>query len=220
MGAITTGEVVLKLRLDTKDALAEYNRFLASAKGGAVGLGVGGGGGTVPHGVGAFGGGGGGGAPGGGFLQGALGGMSAGGMALGLVGGAAAAVGGAFLAPGALDIAKGVFGRVGQAGSDVAESLGLGAFARGADVPHKTADATVSMLKYAGASMSSEQIKAVGAMNRGLAELETASENKVRETLGTERVTDFFERMVNVLESIDRKTPATNGMSQPNIGSR
>jgi hypothetical protein len=216
VAAIVNGEAVIKIRLEgVQQARAE----LAT-------LGVGGGGVPVP-----------GGAPGGGALVPGIAPGGPGGAASAAAGGgggflssimgfaasnplgaAALAAGGAFVAPIVGDAVGGVFGRLKQAGTDVAESLGLGAWNRRGDAPGKAADRTVQQLGIAGNFMSNEQILAVNRTNRMLVDLETEGENRVRGAIGTKRTEDFFEGISRSLEKIADNTKKTADNSKAPSG--
>jgi hypothetical protein len=102
-----------------------------------------------------------------------------------------------------------VFGRLKQAGTDVAESLGLGAWNRGADRPGKTTERTVAMLGIAANFMSNEQILAVNNLNRQMIDLEGDAENRVKTAIGKDRVGEFFQSMEKSLSDIATHTKKT-----------
>ncbi len=214
--AITTGEAVIRLRLDVKDAEAEYRKWLATMKGGAVsvpGFAPGGGGGTVPGG-GVPGAAPGGGGMGGAFLGGALGGLLG---SSGIVQQLARSTPiGAFAA----DVIGGTMNYAQRFGEDVANQYGGGKYLRGSEVAGQASDRTRSMLKYAAGGMSDEQINAVQALNLGLSQMEANNQTREYKVIGEKRLEDMAEKITNAILEVKKAVTDSGGSGSSHIGGR
>ena len=190
---------------------------------------LGGGAGRIPGAVGGgMGGGGGGGGSRGGLTVGGRVGISSGPAGVttrggGILGGGGmlgAAIALAYASPiGApiMDAGRGLVNRSQQIGRDLSESLGIGAFARNGTIPQQATDATVQQLGAAASYATEEQIKALGEINKQLATLNVEGENKVRATLGQQRLEELGERLLQVLNNI-AKLLGLGGASSPRPG--
>ena len=116
-----------------------------------------------------------------------------------------------------MDAGRGLVNRSQQIGRDISESFGFGAFARNGTIPQQSTDATVQQLGAAANYATEEQIKALGEINKQLATLNVEGENKVRATLGQQRLEELGERLLNVLNNI-AKLLGLGGASSPRPG--
>ncbi len=216
MSVLTTGEAVIKLRLDVKDAEAEYRKWLATMKGGAVsvpGFAPGGGGGTVP----------GGGVPGAAPGGGGLGGAFLGGVLGGLLGSsgivqtlARSSPIGAFAA----DMIGGTANYAQRFGEDVANQFGGGGYLRQSEVAGQASDRTRSMLKYAAGGMSDAQINAIQSLNLGLAQMEADNATRVDKVVGGERLENMAEKITNAIFQVKDAVTGSKSFGYDNVGGR
>ncbi len=216
IGAITQGTAEIKLVLNTKDAEAEYRRWLATMKGGAVsvpGFAPGGGGGTVPGG-GVPGAAPGGGGMGGAFLGGALGGLLGSSGIVQML--AKSSPIGAFTS----DMLEGTFNYARRYGEDVANQLGGGGYLRQSEVAGQASDRTRSMLKYAAGGMSDSQINAIQALNLGLAQMEADNATRVDKVVGGERLENMAEKITNAIFQVKDAVTGSKSFGYENIGGR
>ncbi len=216
IGAITQGTAEIKLVLNTKDAEAEYRRWLATMKGGAVsvpGFAPGGGGGTVPGG-GVPGAAPGGGGMGGAFLGGALGGLLGSSGIVQML--ARSSPIGAFSA----DMIEGTGNYAARYGSDVANAAGGGTYLRGSSVAGTATDRTQSMLKYAAGGMSDAQILAIQQLNLGLAQMEADNATRVDKVVGGSRIEEMAQKITDAIFKVKDAITGSHSFGYENIGGR
>jgi len=174
----SSGDVVIKLRLDTSQAEADLKRFQSGIGAATVVTGRMTGGGVPGGGYG----------PGGGLGIGRMLGM-AGGLGLG------AAFGGG-------DLAAGVGGLAAGFGSVFSESRGFAAFRRGVAVPGQAARNTVDQLGIAGQYASEQQIRAMFEFNQNLGNMGADAEKRVRGVLGKDIAKSYEEQVGELVKLI------------------
>lgn len=185
----SSGDVVIKLRLDTAQAEADLKRFHAGIGAATVVTGRMTGGGVPGYGPG---GGGGGGLNIGGLLRGAAG--------AGLLG----ALGGADLAGGVGNIAGGL-------GSTFSESRGFADFRRRSGIPQAAARATVDQLGIAGSVASDDQIRALYKFNESMGTMGADAEKRIRGVVGGEMAKSYEDQVLELVKLIVSNWPLILG---------
>lgn len=180
----SSGDVVIRLRLDVAQAEADLKRFQSSVATAAVVTGRMTGGG----------------APGGGGYGGG-GGLNIGGLLRGAAGlGALGALGGA-------DLAGGVGNIVGGLGSTFSEAHGFADFRRRSGIPQAAARATVDQLGLAGSVATDEQIRALYKFNESLGTMGADAEKRIRGVVGGDMAKSYEDQVLELVKLIVSNWP-------------
>lgn len=177
----SSGDVVIKLRLDVSQAEADLKRFQSGIGAATVVTGrMGYDGSGVRPGMGAVG----------------RGGLNIGGLL-----GAAAAYS-PFMLAGGMDVARGLGSVASGLGSAASEGLGLADFRRTMGVPMSAARKVVDMFGISGGSASEQQIQSAYEFEKRIEGMKADSENHIMGVLGQEVAVDVMLRLVNALERL------------------
>ena len=189
----SSGDVVIKLRLDTSQAEADLKRFQAGVGAATVVTGrMTGGGGVRPG----------------------MGGVGSGGLNIGGLLGSALAFS-PFALAGGMDLARGLGSAATGLGSAASEALGFADFRRNMGVPMSAARKVVDQLGMAGKYATEGQIKTMYEFESRIEGGKADAENRVMGVLGQEVAVDVMLRLTTALENLLKfftgGSPTSNG---------
>jgi hypothetical protein len=184
----SSGDVVIRLRLDTAQAEADLKRLRSEIGAASVVTGrmTGGGGGYGPGGGGG-------------------GGLNIGGM---LAGAAGAGLLGSF---GPTDFARGVGTSALGLGATYSERSGMADYRRRANAPGEATRRTVDQLGIAGNVASEAQIRALRDFNSSMLSAQNEAEKRVRQVSGGDQAKEYEALLMEALQMFVKHWPAVAG---------